>query len=221
MLRGRGLWPTIPTGLSPGPVQTLLSSAVGGPVSGARLHASQYATVSDDQPPEEPADQPIPPPPNAVPLLPVEVGLHYTYAEPFGEAEVTFRFPAGKTFLLENDEPILVEDLRAGDRLCLKEGQIGTITAVYLYYDPPEPATHLENGQVLSRVIGTIKHKGPAVLDVTWPGYTATSSPEHPYYSVSRQRYMSRRRHFRLASSCARTTISWPRCWPSVSRGTV
>jgi hypothetical protein len=130
------------------------------------------------------------PPPDSVPLLPVEVGLDYTYPEPFGEAEVSFIFPAGKTFLLADDEPILVENLKAGDRVLLKEGQIATITDVRLYYEPPDPPAHYENGRVLSRVIGTIKHKGPAVVDVTWPGYTGTSSPGHPYYSVSRRCYV-------------------------------
>jgi hypothetical protein len=75
----------------------------------------------------------------------------------------------------------------------LKEGQVGTITAVQLYYEPPEPAVHQQDGRVFSRVIGTIKHKGPVVLDVSWPGSTATSSPEHPYYSVSRHRYVPAR----------------------------
>lgn len=135
-------------------------------------------------------DGPDAPPTETLPLLPVEVGLHYTFPEPFGLAEVTFIFPGGKIFVLENDEAIPVEDLKPGDRVILQDDQIATITDVRHYYDPPEPPTVAENGRMLSRVIGTIKHKGPTVIDVQWAGYTATNSPEHPYYSVSRQSYV-------------------------------
>lgn len=38
-----------------------------------------------------------PPAPNTVPVLPVEVGVRYTYPEPYGMAEVTYVFPAGQT----------------------------------------------------------------------------------------------------------------------------
>ena len=38
------------------------------------------------------------PAPSTVALLPVEVGLHYAFAEPLGLAEVTFIFQAGKNF---------------------------------------------------------------------------------------------------------------------------
>src|SRR5438128_1410302 len=109
MLRGSGFRPAIPAAHSPGPARSPFGSAAGGSYARS-APPRQYTTAFDDLPPEEPDDQPKPPSPDTVPLLPVEVGLHYTYAEPFGEAEVTFIFPAGKTFLLEDDEPILVED---------------------------------------------------------------------------------------------------------------
>jgi hypothetical protein len=121
LLRG-GYWPAIPAALSQGPARNPFCWSAAGPY-GRSAPPRQHATAFDGLRPEEPDDQPKPPPPDTVPLLPVEVGLHYTYAEPFGEAEVTFIFPAGKTFLLEGDEPILVEDLKAGDRVRLKEGQ--------------------------------------------------------------------------------------------------
>ncbi len=161
-----------------------------GPVSARSAPPPRMAGLFDDLPAETAEDEPDAPPLQSVPLLPVEVGLHYTYPEPFGEAEVTFVFPAGKCFLLENDDPILVENLKSGDHVVLRDDQIATITEVRLYYEPPDPPTVGENGRVLSRVIGTIKHKGPTVIDVQWAGYTATNSPEHPYYSVSRQRYV-------------------------------
>jgi hypothetical protein len=161
-----GSRPGIPAWLWEEPARSLFGGVLG-PSAGSTA-PQQYPTRLEDrspkepanEPPEEPADEPKPPPLDSVPLLPVEVGLDYTYPEPLGEAEVSFRFPAGKTFLLEDDEPILVEDLKAGHRVQLKEGQIGTIRAVRVSYHPPEPPTHYEDGRVLSRVIGTIKHKG-------------------------------------------------------------
>jgi hypothetical protein len=149
----------------------------------------RMATAFDDLPTRnfDELDAPVP---DSFRLLPVEVGLHYTFPEQFGLAEVTFIFPGGNIFLLEDEDAIRVEDLKAGHRVILKDGQVATITDVQLYYEPPDPPTVADNGRVLSRVIGTIKHKGPAVIDVKWAGYTATSSPEHPYYSVSRQAYV-------------------------------
>jgi len=67
---------------------------------------------------------------------------------------------------------------------------VATITDVKLCYDHPEPPVDVGNGLVLSRVVGTIKHRGPATVDVSWPGYQATSSPDHLYYSVSRRGYV-------------------------------
>ena len=150
----------------------------------------QLAGAFDHIPANAEANEPDAPATATVPLLPVEVGLHYTFPEPFGLAEVTFIFPGGKIFVTETEQAVPVENLKPGDRVVLQDDQIATITAVKLYYEPPEPPTLAENGRVLSRVIGTIKHKGPAVIDVKWPGYTATSSPEHPYFSVSRQTYV-------------------------------
>lgn len=159
------------------------------------------ATAFDDDPADRTYVGPAPPPVEAVPLLPVEVGLAYTYPEPFGDADVTFVFPAGKTFLLAGDEPVLVEDLEAGDRVLLKEGQVATTTDVRLLYDPPQPPVQQQDGRVLSRVIGTIRHKGPAVLDVSWPGFTATNSPD-TRTTRSAARGTSRPRNCRSASTC-------------------
>ena len=161
-----------------------------GAVSTRSAPPPRMAGLFDDLPAQTAEDEPDAPPLQSVPLLPVEVGLHYTFPESFGLAEVTFVFRAGQVFLLEDETPILVDELKVGDRVILQDDQIATITQVKMYYEPPDPPTVGENGRVLSRVIGTIKHKGPAVVDVKWPGYTATSSPEHAYFSVSRQTYV-------------------------------
>jgi hypothetical protein len=150
----------------------------------------QYSGAFDDGIPGESDDYPEPPPFDTVPLLPVEIGLHYTYPEPFGEAEVTYILPAGQPYILASGEEILNDDLKPGMRICLKDGAVATISHVELYYEPPDPPERGEDGRVLSRVVGTIKHKGFATVDVCWPGYKATSSPDHPYYSVSRGGYV-------------------------------
>lgn len=130
------------------------------------------------------------PPANTVPVLPVEVSLKYTYPEPFGIAEVTYIFPAGRLFVLSNGMPIRNEDLKPGMQVQSKEDGLITITDVALSYEPPGPPVQMENGKVFSRVIGTVKHVANATMDVSWPGYTATSTPDHRYYSVTRQAYV-------------------------------
>ena len=135
-------------------------------------------------------DDEEPPDPSTVPVLPVEVGLDYTYPEPLGEAHVTYIFPAGRTFILSNGTPIQNEDIKPGMRIYLKDGALATVTGVRLSHEPPDPPVTLDNALRLSRVVGTIKHKGFATVDVSWPGYRATSSPDHPYYSVSRGSYV-------------------------------
>ncbi len=136
------------------------------------------------------ADIPDLPDPRDVPPLPVEIGLHYTYPEPFGEAEVSYILPAGRPYILASGEEILNDDLQPGMRIRLKDGAIATISQVEIDYDPPNPPERSKDGRLLSRVVGTIKHKGFATVDVSWPGYKATSSPCHPYYSVTRRAYV-------------------------------
>jgi SEC-C motif len=186
MLRGAAFRAGSSVDLSPQPAQRAGGSAFSGPTARG-APPQQYSTAFDDLPPKEADDQPDPPPPDTVPLLPVEVGLDYTYPEQFGQAEVTYILPAGQTLVLADGKPIINDYLKPGMRVLLKDGAIAIITAVKLYYEPPEPPSHQENGLVLSRVVGTVKHKGLAVTDVSWPGYTATSTPNHLYYSVSRQ----------------------------------
>jgi hypothetical protein len=123
-------------------------------------------------------------------VLPIEVVVAYTYPELFGTAEVTYIFPAGRIFLLEDYQEIENDGLTPGMRIRLGDGAIGTVTDVQLSYEPPAPPVRQPDGRVISRVVGKIKHRGFSTVDVTWPGYTATSSPNHPYYSFSRNGYV-------------------------------
>ena len=154
-----------------------------------RLPASQTATAIFPHEDID-GDDLSSPSPETVPVLPLEVGIHYTYPEQSGTAEVTYILPAGQTYLLDDYQEILNDDLKPGMRIRLKEGSVAGIADVRLFYDPPDPPVRRPDGQYLSRVVGTIRHAGPITVDVTWPGWTATSSPDHPYYSVSRGGYV-------------------------------
>ncbi len=131
------------------------------------------------------------PDPSTVDVLSVEVGLDYTYPEPFGMAEVSYILPAGRLVCLADSRRIFADQLVPGMRIVLQEKDIiATIVAVKLSHQPPDPPVQMSNGLWLSRVVGRIKHIANAVLDVTWPGTTVTGTPDHPFYSVSRQRWL-------------------------------
>jgi hypothetical protein len=137
-----------------------------------------------------PVDAENPPPVDSVKLLPVEVSLHYTYREAYGVAEVTYCFPGGHVFLLEHGVPILNDDLKPGMKVQLKGGRPALVTKVILHYEPPDPPKEVKDGLKATRVMGTVKHRGFIVMDVSWSGYTATSTPDHRYFSVTRQTYV-------------------------------
>lgn len=137
-----------------------------------------------------PANADNPPPADSVRILPVEVHVNYTYCEPYGVAEVGYIFPAGHVFLTHFGEPILNDDLKPGMRLQLRGGRPAFVTGVELIYEPPDPSKSAGNGLSLGRIIGTVKHRGNVVMDVSWPGYTATCTPDHRYYSVTREMYV-------------------------------
>jgi hypothetical protein len=125
-----------------------------------------------------------------VAVLPVEVAVVYSYQELFGTAEVTYIFPGGRTFLLEDGQQIENDNLKPGMRIQLGDRAIGTVQDVQLIYDPPDPPVFTPDGKVVGRVVGTIRHIGVETINVSWPGYTATNSPDHPYYSASRGDYV-------------------------------
>jgi hypothetical protein len=191
MLRGIGISGASNAGL---PSRAMRGSPLGDtpPLTPPRSspRQGQCSGAFDDGILGESDDYPEPPRFDTVPLLPVEIGLHYTYPEPFGEAEVTYILPAGQPYILASGEEILNDHLKPGMRIRLKDGAVATISHVELYYEPPDPPQRGEDDRVLSRVVGTIKHKGFSTVDVSWPGYKATSSPDHPYYSVSRGGYV-------------------------------
>jgi SEC-C motif len=115
------------------------------------------------------------------------IPVHYTYSEPFGEAECVYCFPVEQLFLLEDGGAIPAEWLQPGMRFRLDDGSQGTVTAV----EPPRvwgPPSRIPNhdGNYARRVLGRVKHKGYEVLDVTFGDTTITTTPNHLFYSASR-----------------------------------
>lgn len=123
-------------------------------------------------------------------VLPVEIGLHYTFPEPLGVAEVTHILPAGRIYKLADGREIVNDDLQPGMLVRLKDGNIGTITSVEQYFEPPRPPVQIRPGFSISRVIGTIKHKGLTTTDVSWVDNTVTASSDHKFYSFSRGQFV-------------------------------
>ncbi|MBY0514150.1 MAG: HINT domain-containing protein [Gemmataceae bacterium] len=135
-------------------------------------------------------DDPDLPDPSDAEVLPVEIGLRYTYPEPFGIAEVSHVLPAGRIYRLADGREIVNDDLEPGMQVVLKDGAVGTLSSVKHFYEPPDPPLQVGPGLFLARVVGTIKHKGIETIDVSWPGNTVTGSTDHKFYSVSRGGYV-------------------------------
>lgn len=91
---------------------------------------------------------------------------------------------------MEDYQEIENDELMPGMRIRLKHGAVATLTDVRLFFEPPDPPVRQPDGRILSRVVGTIRHFGLLTVDVTWSGFTATSSSDHPYYSISRGGYV-------------------------------
>jgi hypothetical protein len=115
------------------------------------------------------------------------IPIHYSYAEPFGDAECVYCFQVEQLFLLEDGSVLPAAWLQPGMRFRLDDGSQGTVTAV----EPPRvwgPPSRIPNpdGNYARRVLGRVKHKGYEVLDVTFGGTTITTTPNHLFYSASR-----------------------------------
>ena len=123
---------------------------------------------------------------------PIErIPVHYTYAEPFGEAECVYCFPVDQQIILDNGSVVPARWLQAGILFRMEDGTLGTVTEVEptKVWEPPSriPDRH---GNYARRVLGTIKHKGFAVLDVTFGGQTVTTTPDHLFWSASREAWV-------------------------------
>lgn len=119
------------------------------------------------------------------------IPVHYTYPEPFGVAECVYCFPVERLIVLTNGNVVLAEWLQPGMQFRMEGGDIGTVTAVEVpkVWEPPSRIPD-QNGRYLRRVLGTIKHKGFVVMDITFGGQTVTGTPDHRWYSVSRKAWV-------------------------------
>lgn len=121
----------------------------------------------------------------------VRVGVEYTFEEPFGKADVSYSFSAGRTIVLEDGNVTWAEFLKPGMRMKLEDGGVGTVTKV----SPPEivlpPSDkEYEGGLKEKRILGTIKRTGFVVMDLIVGGLTITTTPGHPFYSVTRRAFI-------------------------------
>jgi len=119
------------------------------------------------------------------------IPVHYTYDEPFGAAECVYCFPVNHLFILESGNVVRADWLQAGARFRMEDGAWGTVTAVEppKVWGPPNPVPD-KDGNYERRVLGTIKHKGHAVIDVRFGGQTITGTPDHLWYSASRKAWV-------------------------------
>jgi SEC-C motif len=118
---------------------------------------------------------------------PIErIPIHYTYAEPFGDAECVYCFPVEQLFLLEDGSVLPAAWLQPGMQFRLEDDTWGTVTAVKppRVWEPPS-RTPNRDGNYARRVLGRVKHKGYVVLDVTFGGTTVTTTPNHLFYGSS------------------------------------
>ncbi len=125
-------------------------------------------------------------PRNDMPAM--RVGVEYEFDEPFGKAHVSYNFSVGRTVVLESGEMTWVEFLQPGVRFKLEDGGVAIVTKVEVpkIVMPLEDRTY-EGGTKAKRVVGTIKRTGFVVLDVIAGDQTITTSPGHPFYSVTRR----------------------------------
>ena len=121
----------------------------------------------------------------------LRIPIHYAYPEPFGEAECVYCFPVDQLFIFSNGNVIRAEQLQPSMQFRMQEGGLATVTAV----EPPKlwgPPSRVPDqfGRYPRRVLGTIKHKGFVLVDVTFGGQTVSATPNHPFYSVTRKAWV-------------------------------
>jgi hypothetical protein len=161
------------------------------PVAAMANYRSASAVLDYEPNEQYEDDSPESPDPDLAEVLPVEIGLKYTYPEQFGIAEVTHLLPAGRLYQLADGREIVNDDLEPGMKVVLQDGAIGTISAVQRYYEPPDLPLQVGPGLYMGRVIGTIRHRGISTIDISWIGNKVTGSTDHKFYSVHRGGYVA------------------------------
>ncbi|MBX9681577.1 MAG: SEC-C domain-containing protein [Gemmataceae bacterium] len=119
------------------------------------------------------------------------IPVHYTYPEPFGHAECVYCFPVDRLIILVNGSVVLAEWLQPGMQFRMEDGQFGNVTAVEpsKVWEPPSRVPD-QYGRYARRVLGTIKHKGFVLIDITFGGQTVSGTPDHRWYSASRKAWV-------------------------------
>jgi hypothetical protein len=124
--------------------------------------------------------------------VPMRVPVEYTYPEAFGHAEVTYCFEVGKLVQLATGGACRIEQVSIGTKFELQGGGIATVTKVKPLIPWPEQNPKPDgHGNVRRRVVGTVKHTGAIVIDVTVGSNTLTTTPEHLFWSASRKTWVA------------------------------
>lgn len=94
----------------------------------------------------------------------------------------TLIVPASLESLLTNGTVKTARQLQSGDRVCLSGNHIALVKKVVTkWYAPPPPQEPDANGNVTSRVIGTIKRMTDRILYLHTDKETISTTPEHPF----------------------------------------
>ena len=136
----------------------------------------------------------LPPRPKPLPKMGriYRVYVEYTFPEQFGTGKVWYCFPIGRPIVLEGGFVLPVEKLKVGNRFLMQRGVIATVT-VFRSMSRSGMIRHRRSptlGLDYKRVIGKVEHTGNVVMDVSFLGMTVTSTPDHGYFSVTRNRYV-------------------------------
>jgi hypothetical protein len=121
----------------------------------------------------------------------MRVPIDYTYPEAYGNAYVSYSFPVGKLVRLASGGVCRIETLRAGMQFELEGGGFADVTDVRpLRPWPKRDPVPDANGNVLRRVLGTVKHTGAVVVEMRIGSTTLTTTPDHLFWSVTRNNWI-------------------------------
>ncbi|HZO88269.1 MAG TPA: polymorphic toxin-type HINT domain-containing protein [Chthonomonadaceae bacterium] len=94
----------------------------------------------------------------------------------------TLIVPADKIAALTSGIAKQARELKPGDRIHMKGDYIALVKKVQTkWYTPPPPSIPDENGNVISRVIGTTRRMTDRILYLHTDGETIETTPEHPF----------------------------------------
>lgn len=135
----------------------------------------KHETVTQTKEVEVPVKPPVPKPCE-------ETSLELDLSQGGDTFEETLIVPADKIAALTTGTAKQARDLEVGDRIHMSGERIALIKQVETkWYTPPTPQEPDENGNVTSRVIGTVKRMTDRILYLHTDKETIGTTPEHPF----------------------------------------